>query len=159
MNSLDNWLGELCKVLLPIPEEYYFGNKNSKIAVCTLSSIDLLKQISKSSTFQDLAIVGRLLSENKGIEKLVRFVNKNKIESLILCGRDVWGHRAGHSLLALYENGINNSGRIIYSSSPDPFVNISKKEVIQFQNQVQIIDKIGETNFSTIKRLVDSLKY
>jgi len=41
MNSLGNMIGELCKVILPIPEESYQGNPDSTIAVCTLSSLEL----------------------------------------------------------------------------------------------------------------------
>ena len=159
MNSLGYVFGEICKVLLPIPEEIYFGNKNSTLAVCTLSSISLLKEISDSDLLDNVAIVGRLSSENKGIDALVRFVNSNKnIKTIILCGKEVWGHKAGKSLIALHENGIDNSGRIITSKSPDPILEVSKAEVEQFRNQVSIVDKIGETNPVVIKTLVDSLK-
>ncbi|HET6516998.1 MAG TPA: tetrahydromethanopterin S-methyltransferase subunit A, partial [Nitrosopumilaceae archaeon] len=71
MNLLENLAGEVCKALLPIPEEVYFGNKNSSVAVCTLSSIDLLKKLSQPEFLQKIAIVGRLLSENKRIESLI----------------------------------------------------------------------------------------
>ena len=44
MNALGEAIGELCKVILPIPEERFLGNPGSSVAVCTLSSIDLLKK-------------------------------------------------------------------------------------------------------------------
>ncbi len=47
MNSLENMIGVLCKAILPIPEESYQGNPSSTIAVCTLSSLDLLKEMAK----------------------------------------------------------------------------------------------------------------
>jgi len=159
LNSLEYVFGEICKVLLPIPEEAYFGNKNSSIAICTLSSISLLKEISDSGLLDNVAIVGRLFSENKGIDSIVRFVNSNRnIQTIILCGKEVWGHKAGDSLLALYENGIDNMGRIISSKSPDPILEVSKGEVEQFRNQVKIVNKIGETNPEIIKTLLDSIK-
>ena len=159
MNTLEYVFGEVCKVLLPIPEEVYFGNQNSSIAICTLSSISLLKEISDSDLLDNIAIVGRLFSENKGIDALIRFVNSNKnIKTIILCGKEVWGHKTGDSLLALHENGIDNSGRIISSKSPDPVLEVSKDEVNKFRNQINIINKIGETNPVIIKTLVDSLK-
>ena len=77
MNSLGEAIGELCKIVLPIPEESYFGNANSSVAVCTLSSINLLKKFAKSDTLNNISIVGRLLSENKGIDSIVEYVNKN----------------------------------------------------------------------------------
>lgn len=159
MKAIDYVLGQLCKVILPIPEKIFYGNKNSSIAVCTLSSIDLLKEISNSDLLDKIAIVGRLLSENKGIDSLIRYVNSNKnIKTIILCGKEVWGHKAGDSLLKLYANGIDSNSRIINSSSPDPFLEVSSNEVNNFQNQITLIDKIGETKLSDIKELVDSIK-
>ena len=159
MNTIGYVFGEICKVLLPIPEEVYFGNQNSSVAVCTLSSIDLLKEISNSDLLENVALVGRLLSENKGIDSIVRFVNSNKkIKCIVICGKEVLGHRAGHSLLALYRNGIDSNGRIINSQSPDPILEVSRSEVEQFQNQITIVDRIGETNPSEIMQIVDSIK-
>jgi len=156
LNSLENLAGEICKALLPIPEEAYFGNKNSSVAVCTLSSIDLLKKLSEPKFLQNVAIIGRLLSENKGIESLVHYVNKNpSIKTIILCGKEVWGHKAGHSLLQLHKNGVNNNGRIIDSTSPDPIITLTESKVKKFQSQVRIIDMIGETNQD---KIIQSIK-
>lgn len=158
MNSLEYVFGEVCKILLPIPEEVYFGNQKSSIAICTLSSISLLKEIAESDLLDNVAIVGRLFSENKGIDALVRFVNSNpNIKTLILCGKEVWGHKAGKSLLALYENGVDSDGRIIGSHSPDPISQLSNSEVQKFQDQITIINKIGETDPLIIKQTVDSV--
>lgn len=41
IKKLGNAAGKLCEVLIPIKHEYYIGEGNS-IAICTLSSIDLL---------------------------------------------------------------------------------------------------------------------
>jgi tetrahydromethanopterin S-methyltransferase subunit A len=41
--SLDDAAGRLCKALLPIKHEYYLG-RGKAVAICTLSSIDLLKK-------------------------------------------------------------------------------------------------------------------
>ena len=156
MNSLENLAGEICKALLPIPEEAYFGNKNSSVAVCTLSSIDLLKKLSEPKFLQNVAMIGRLLSENKGIESLVHYVNKNpNIKTIILCGKEVWGHKAGHSLLQLHKNGVDNNGRIIDSTSPDPVIILTESKVKKFQSQVRIIDMIGETNQD---KIIQSIK-
>ena len=159
MNTLGYVFGEICKVLLPIPEEVYFGNQNSSIAVCTLSSIRLLQEISNSNLLDDVAIVGRLFSENKGIDSIVRFVDSNKnIKTIILCGKEVWGHKAGSSLIALYENGVDNTGRIINSTSPDPVLQVSKEQISKFRNQVKIINKIDETKLIEIKKLISKIK-
>ncbi|CAD6368595.1 Tetrahydromethanopterin S-methyltransferase 23 kD subunit [metagenome] len=155
MNNLGNMIGELCKVILPIPEEAYLGNADSSIAVCTLSSINLLKQISNSDLLNHIAIAGRLFSENKGIDSLIRHVNQNKkIKTMLVCGKEVWGHKAGHSLFELHKNGIDNHGRIINSTSPDPFLTVTKAEIIYFQNEITLVNLINETNFETIKKSI-----
>ncbi len=158
MKTLDYVLGKICKVILPIPEEIFYGNKNSSIAICTLSSINLLKEISNSELLDKIAIAGRLLTENKGIDSLIRNVNSNKnIRIIIICGKEVWGHKAGDSLLKLHEHGIDSNRRIINSSSPDPLLEVSQTDVNDFQNQVKLINKIGETRFSKIKKLIDTI--
>ncbi len=159
MNVLGNFIGEICKTIIPIPEEMYFGNNESSISICTLSSINLLKRISDSNLMNNIAVVGRLLSENQGIDSIIQNVISNKKNKIIiLCGKEVSGHKAGHSLLALHKNGINNDGRITGSNSPDPILMVSKTDVDKFRNQVKIINKIGTTNYSEINKLVNSLK-
>jgi len=155
MNSLGNLIGEICKILLPINEEFYHGNPNASIAICTLSSLDLLKKISSSDLLSDISIVGRLLSENKGIDSIINYVYQNKkIKKIIVCGKEVWGHKAGHSLFELYKNGINDEGRIINSNSPDPFLTISKSQVNYFQTKITLINMINETNYNKIKEKI-----
>ncbi len=151
MNILGEKIGELCKVILPIPEESYQGNLNSSIAICTLSSIDLLKKFANSEILNHLSIAGRLLSENKGIDSIIKHVNKNKkITTIIVCGKEVWGHKAGHSLFQLHKNGVDKNNRIINSTSPDPFLTVSKSQIQYFQNNVTLVNLINETNFKTI---------
>ena len=71
MNKLSDAIGKLCEVLLPIPEEFYIGNTNSSICVCTLSSIKLLKELKNSQIIENVAIAGRLFTENKGIDSII----------------------------------------------------------------------------------------
>jgi tetrahydromethanopterin S-methyltransferase subunit A len=155
MNSLGNMIGELCKVVLPIPEESYQGNTDSIIAVCTLSSLDLLKKMANSDILHKISIVGRLLSENKGIDAIIQYVNQNKkIKTIIVCGKEVWGHKAGHSLFQLYKNGIDNNGRIIGSTSPDPFLTVTQSQINYFRNEINLVNMINETNFNKIKQKI-----
>ena len=156
--NLGNIAGEICKVLFPIDEEIFFGNPNSSVAVCTLSSLKLLKQIADSTIISKIAVVGRLLSENKGIDALVNYVISNKnIKTIFICGKDTSGHRSGHSLLNLYKNGVDSDGKIIGSSSPDPVLTLTQSQIDKFQKQVQLVDKIGETSISEIKLSIDSI--
>jgi len=159
MNLIEDIAGELCKILLPIEEEVFFGDPNSNIAICTLSSINLLKEIANSSIMKEIAVIGRLFSENKGIDSLVKSIISNeKIDTIILCGKDTLGHRPGYSLLCLYKNGINENNKIINSPSPHPILTITNKEVAKFQSQVKIINKIGETSILKLKNLIKDYK-
>jgi tetrahydromethanopterin S-methyltransferase subunit A len=153
--NFGEFAGEVCKKIFPIPEEKFVGNNSSKIAICTLSSIDLLNDISQSDVMKKIAIVGRLLSENKGIDEMVRFVNQHpELDTIIVCGKEVTGHKTGHALFCLHRFGTDENNRIINSVSPDPVLMASKKEIKQFQNQVKLIDKIGETYLPSIIPLV-----
>jgi len=157
MNLIENLAGEICKIILPINEEVFFGDSKSSLAICTLSSINLLNEIANSNMLSKVALVGRLFSENKGIDSLVRYVISNKnLETILLCGKDTPGHRPGHSLLNLYKNGVDNQGRIIGSSSPDPILTITKLEILEFQKQVKLVDKIDETSISKIELLINA---
>jgi len=159
MNILGNIFGEVCKTLFPIPEEVYFGNSKSPIAICVLSSIPLLKEIVNSELMNNISLVGRLFSENKGIDSIIHHVNSNStVKIIIICGKEGWGHKAGSSLIALYKNGVDGDGRIINSHSPDPFLTVSKTEVKKFQSRVRIINKIGITNFEEISSFVHSIQ-
>ena len=158
MNIVENIVGEICKIILPINEEIFFGNSKSSIAICTLSSMKLLKEISNSSLMLQIALVGRLLSENKGVDSLIKHViSKRDIKIILICGKDTMGHRSGHSLLKLYENGVDSNSRIINSSSPDPVLTISRSEIQIFRKQITLINKIGEINISKIRQIIDSL--
>lgn len=159
MNLLGNIFGEVCKTIFPITEETYFGNPKCSTSICVLSSISLLKKIANSELMNNISLVGRLFSENKGIDSIIRYVNSNpKIDTIIICGKEVWGHKSGSSLLALYKNGIDANGRIINSTSPDPYLSVTLKEVKKFQCRVRIINKIGIINFEKISKLVHTIK-
>jgi tetrahydromethanopterin S-methyltransferase subunit A len=156
LNSLLELAGQLCKFLLPINEEVIYGNPKSNIAICTLSSMDLLREISKSDLMNKISLVGRLFSENKGIDSLIRYVIRHPVlETIIVCGEEVLGHRAGHALLCIHKYGISNQNRIKNSVSPEPVVDVSELEVQQFQKQIILIDKIGLTDLEKIRVIIN----
>ena len=156
MNALGEAIGELCKIILPIPEEFFLGNSNSSIAICTLSSMDLLKKFANSEVLDDISIVGRLLSENKGIDSILKYVNQNqKIKTIIVCGKEVLGHRSGHSLFQLYENGVDKNKKIIGSTSPDPILTVSKSQIQYFQKNIALVNLINTTDF---EKILDKIK-
>jgi len=159
MNLIDDIAGELCKILLPIEEEIFYGASKSNIAICTLSSINLLKEVANTSIIKEIAIAGRLLSENKGIDSLIRStISNEKINTIILCGKDTLGHKPGNSLLCLSKNGMDENHRIIGSPSPHPILTVTKDEISKFQRQVKIVNKIDETSISKLKSIIQLYK-
>ena len=159
MNLIDNIAGELCKILLPIEEEIFYGNSKSNVAICTLSSINLLKEVANTSILKEIAIAGRLLSENKGIDSLIKStISNEKINTIILCGKDTLGHKPGNSLLCLYKHGMDGNHRIIGSQSPHPILTVTKDEISKFQRQVKIVNKIDETSISKLKSIIQVYK-
>lgn len=154
INKLEDGAGKLCKVLLPIKQEYYLGS-GKLTAICTLSSFELLGTISRSSLMDKVLIAGRLLSENKGIDAIISFtVNHPELNRIILCGKEVKGHRAGQALLALARNGVDTSSRIIGATGPNPIITRSAKDVEIFRRQVQIIDLIWTVDIDKIAQLL-----
>jgi tetrahydromethanopterin S-methyltransferase subunit A len=150
MKRLDNAAGRLCKALLPIKHEYYLG-AGKVVAICTLSSVDLLQTISKSDLISRILIVGRLLSENKGIDEIIAFTVKHpNLKRIIVCGKEVRGHRAGQALLALANNGMDSSGRIIGAVGPNPIVTLPQQDVDIFRHQVEINDMICTVDIGKI---------
>ena len=151
MDKLGEIIGDICKAVLPIKEEFYLGNPKFDTAVCTLGSIGLLRDMKESGVLQRVAIIGRLFSENKGIDAIIRFVNQNQnITKIIICGKEVWGHKAGDSLVQLHKNGIDQDRRIVGSVSPDPYISVSKHEIKYFQEEIELINMIGEIRMDKI---------
>ncbi len=152
---MENFIGEICKYLLPIKHEHFVG-KGSRIAICTLSSIRLLTEISNDTKLMNnLAIVGRLLSENKGIDDIINYCIVHKeLEHLVICGKDSRGHRAGDSLIALSKNGLTKEGIIIESKSPRPQLRSSYQEVEIFRERVTVHNLIEETDLNHIRSCV-----
>ncbi len=132
-----------------VPGRYRVGNPESPVAVCTLKDVDL--------EVGGAAICGPCMTENIGIEKVVKNVISNpNIRFLVLCGNEPRGHFVGQALRCLKENGVDEGNRIIGASGAMPFVkNLSKDEIERFRNQVEIIDMIGVTDTERINGVVE----
>jgi tetrahydromethanopterin S-methyltransferase subunit A len=152
--KFDDAAGKICEAVLPIKHEYYLG-KGDEMAICTLGSIDLLEKISKSDMMDRVAIAGRLLSENKGIDAMIMFtLDHPKLRRVIVCGRDVRGHRPGQALVSLYKNGVDAGGTIIGAAGPYPTLQSSQADVDAFRKQVAILDMTGTVDIAKIAGLV-----
>ena len=127
-----------------VPGRYYTGNQSSCVAVCTLASIDLLEKFKDSEHLNKISIIGKAVTENIGIEKIVQNIVTNpNIRFLILCGQESHGHFVGQAIKSLIENGVDDNGNIIGAVGPMPNVkNLTKEQIENFQKQVEIVDLI-----------------
>lgn len=152
--AVDDLAGKICEAVIPIKHDHFFG-RGREVAVCTLSSIDLLEEISESDIMERVAIAGRLLSENRGIDAIVQFAASHPaLKKIVLCGKEVKGHMAGQALLSLHRNGIDGNGRIIGAKGPHPVLESPREQVDAFRKQVTITDMTGVTDLALILRLV-----
>ncbi len=142
----------------PLPGDYQVLKFKAPIAVCTLNSDHLIKKLS-CSDMTGVSIVGSLHTENLGIEHLIRNILSNPhIRFLILCGEDTQksiGHLPGQSLLALVKYGVDEKMRIIKAKGKRPFLkNISQEHIQAFCQQVSVVEAIGQTDLSIIKKRI-----
>jgi len=95
-----------------------------------------------------LALYGKNCTENLGIERIVLNVVSNpNIRFLIVCGREIKGHKAGQALVALWKNGLDDKNRIVGAEGAIPYVqNIPRFFVDRFRRQVEVVDLIGEVD-------------
>lgn len=149
--------GEICKIALPIKYNIFYG-KGDSIAVCTLASIDLLLSIASSDLMQKIVLVARLLSENKGIDNIIRYSMYNeKLRCIILCGKDTKGHFAGDALLALMRYGIDKNNRIINAKGKEPILSVDKASIDKFISRVNIINLIGVTEINIVRESISKI--
>ncbi|TAJ19938.1 MAG: DUF4346 domain-containing protein [Dehalococcoidia bacterium] len=127
---------------------YVVGNPERSVAICTLASSDLVDQFAGTD---EVAIVGRLYTLNLGLEKLVWNVIANPaIRFLLLCGDD-GTTQISRGVVHLHEQGFDDEHHILGVSGYQPFVhNVTADELAAFQQQIRIVDLIGEFDRDTI---------
>ena len=142
----------------PVAGEYQVVNPDAPVAVATLASLDLPKQLAEHRP-EGLAIAGKLETENIGIDKLIKNIIANPhIRYLIVVGVESAGHQSGQALLALAENGIDLTGRIGGAHGKRPILrNISAEEIETFRHQVQVVERIGCESVEEISALIQEL--
>jgi tetrahydromethanopterin S-methyltransferase subunit A len=156
--KIENIAGRLCEIFIPINDGYFIG-KGKTVAICALSSMDLLRAIARREDLMNkILIVGRLLSENNGIDTLIRFTLKHsELLYLVVCGKDAKGHQSGQALLSLHRNGVTTDGKIIGATSPHPFLTCLQEDIESFRKQIMIYDLIGCEDIDTVKVAISSL--
>lgn len=136
--------------LYPWSGKFETGEPSSCVAVVTLDDrFDLPSE--------KVAIWGPMKTENLGIEKVVaNTISNPNIRFLIVCGKEIRGHKSGASLVALSDNGIDDNGRIIDAPGAVPYIeNISKDAVDRFRAQIQVINMVDVVDGEKVRRAVD----
>jgi len=143
--DLDNW---------PISQGRYFvKNKESPVAICTLFSLDLPEKLKDAN----VAIVGKVVTENIGIEKIIQNTIANpNIRFMIICGEEPKGHYVGQAIKCIIDKGVGEDGKIIDAMGSMPYLkNVTKEQIDIFRKQIKIIDMIGSEDAEQILKTVD----
>ncbi len=134
-----------------LPGFYTVGDMKSCIAVCTLKEVDMILPVQKT------AISGRCLTENVGIERVIKnLISNPNIRFLILCGTEPKGHFVGQAFLCIKNNGVKD-GNIIGASGAMPYLkNTSQEEIERFNKQIELVDLIEVVDVKRIEETIDS---
>lgn len=130
----------------PLPGEYRVLRYQAPVAICTLTDEGLADRLAEARP-PGVALIGRMHTENLGIERVIRNTLANPhIRFLILCGADSAqriGHLPGQSLLALIAKGLDERGRIVGAKGKRPYIrNLPPEAVEAFRRQVEAVDLI-----------------
>lgn len=136
---------------------YKVINPQGQIAVCTLTSEDLLPD---ELLCDKIAIVGTLMTPNLGIERIIHNVTDNpNIRHLLLCGKDSPVLKAGQAMECLFAHGIDREKRIIEASGHYPVLsNLPKEKIEQFLEQIELTSMKEEKQSHLIKKKIDQLQ-
>jgi tetrahydromethanopterin S-methyltransferase subunit A len=132
---------------------YKVGNKQSPIAICTMATVDMEFPMDK------IAIAGKCVTENMGIEKIVKNTISNPhIRYMIICGKVPMGHFVDNAIVSLIDNGVDPEGRIIGAKGGIPVVkNLTPQEIERFRRQVIPVNMAGETDVEKVMEKVEEL--
>lgn len=141
----------------PEPGAYLVGDPQAPVAVCTLTSEDLMAPLVRLA---GVAIVGKVYTANNGIERIVRNLVANPaIRFLIVCGKDSPLFRPGQSLAALFARGIDDEHVIIGAQGYEPVLATLTPEIVQrVRNQIELVDWIGEESPATLEEGIQRLR-
>jgi tetrahydromethanopterin S-methyltransferase subunit A len=135
---------------------YVVGNPSATVAVCALTSRDMLSEI---AALPGVAIAGRLITCNLGIEKLIVNVCTNpNIRALLICGKDSPVFRPSQSLRSLFEHGVDAQKKIIGATGYLPVLQgVDFGSVDEIRRRIAVVDRTGLDDVSEIGREVTQL--
>lgn len=141
-----------------VPGTYVVLDPAAPVAVTTLGSIPMVQEVAAAKP-KGLCIVGKVETENIGIEKIIKNTLSNPaIRYLVCAGPEPPKHLTGASILALFKNGVDAQGRIPGAPGMRPQLpNTSREEVDAFRRQVEPVDMLGCLDVAAISAKVSEL--
>lgn len=140
----------------PVPGAYVVGDPAGTVAVCTLTSNDLMDAC---AGIPGVAIAGRIYTVNLGIEKIIRNVTANPaIRFLVLCGRESPVFQPAQGLRALFDEGVSAERRIVGALGHLPVLDhVPAAQIEAFRRQVELVDRTGLSELASLRQEVDAL--
>lgn len=140
----------------PVPGAYVVADPAGTVAVCTLTSNELMEPCAK---IPGVAIAGRLYTVNLGIEKIVQNVTSNPaVRFLVLCGRESPVFQPAQGLRALLENGVSAERRISGALGHLPVLDhVPAAQIEAFRRQVELVDCTGVSDVEALGREIGTL--
>jgi tetrahydromethanopterin S-methyltransferase subunit A len=125
-----------------------FGDMASPVAVCTLASRTMLAKLAGRP---EIAVAGRVFTENVGIEKMVQNLAAfESVRFLIVCGRET-RHKVGQTILALHKSGLDAQARVVGSDAPEPIMpNLTEHQLRAFQARITVVDMMDVTDAEAV---------
>lgn len=136
--------------------DYIIGNPEGSIAVCTLTSAELMKPLVSNNR---VVIVGRLVTVNLGIEKIIKNVTSNpNIRYLLVCGKDSPVFHTAQGLQCLIQKGVDKQKRIVDALGHYPVLrNVGPDQIELFRRQCKLMDYSGQCDIKAICTTIDGL--
>lgn len=135
---------------------YIVGEKSAMVAICTLTSPELMEPLSK---IDGVAIAGELVTVNLGIENIIlNTISNPNIRFLLLCGKESPVFHPAQALQCLFHNGIDDQRRIKEAEGHYPVLNnIGIEQIERFRRQVELVDCTGERDELMIHEVIRKL--
>ncbi len=140
----------------PVPGAYAVGDPAGTVAVCTLTSNDLMAPCAQ---IPGVAIAGRIYTVNLGIEKIIQNVTGNPaIRFLVLCGKESPVFQPAQGLRALFDQGVTAERRINGALGHLPVLDhIPAAQIEAFRQQVELIDRTSLREIASLRVEVAAL--
>jgi tetrahydromethanopterin S-methyltransferase subunit A len=139
-----------------VPGYYQVGDRNASIAICTLTSNQLVKPLAR---IKGVAIAGRIYTPNLGIEKMIQNITSNpQIRYLLICGKESSVFHPGQAIHSLFKYGVSSKKRILHATGHYPVLgNITTGRIETFLQQVELVDWTGETDLEVLKNKIKAV--